>query len=68
MIELEGVTKSYGNVPAVRDVTFRVNRGEILLFLGPNGAVETTTIQRKGMLYALVPPGREPFIEVEKSD
>jgi ABC-2 type transport system ATP-binding protein len=45
MIEVENLTKFYGNYPAVRDVTFNVERGEILGFLGPNGAGKTTTMR-----------------------
>jgi ABC-2 type transport system ATP-binding protein len=39
------LTKSYGNVPAPRDVTFRANRGETLRVLGPNGMGKTTTME-----------------------
>jgi ABC-2 type transport system ATP-binding protein len=45
MIEVENLTKYYGNFPAVRDVTFNVEPGEILGFLGPNGAGKTTTMR-----------------------
>jgi ABC-2 type transport system ATP-binding protein len=45
MIEVEHLTKYYGDSPAVRDVTFSVERGEILGFLGPNGAGKTTTMR-----------------------
>ncbi|MXV63105.1 ATP-binding cassette domain-containing protein [Natronorubrum sp. JWXQ-INN-674] len=44
-IELEGVTKDYGEVLANDDVTFTVERGEIFGYLGPNGAGKTTTIR-----------------------
>jgi len=44
-IELEGLTKDYGNVLANDDVTFDVERGEIFGYLGPNGAGKTTTIR-----------------------
>ena len=44
-IEIEGLTKSYGPVQALRGVTLDVKRGEILGFLGPNGAGKTTTIR-----------------------
>ena len=38
MIEVQHVTKRYGPVTAVDDVSFRVESGQILGFLGPNGA------------------------------
>ena len=45
MIEVQHLTKRYGRVTAVDDVTFSVERGEILGFLGPNGAGKTTTMR-----------------------
>jgi ABC-2 type transport system ATP-binding protein len=53
MIEVEHLTKFYGTVPVVRDVTFNVERGEILGFLGPNGAGKTTTMR---MITGYLPP------------
>lgn len=44
-IEVSQVTKSFGNVRAVDDVSFSVERGEIFGLLGPNGAGKTTTIR-----------------------
>jgi ABC-2 type transport system ATP-binding protein len=44
MIEIRNLVKYYGNILAVNDVTFTVNKGEILGFLGPNGAGKTTTM------------------------
>ncbi|NUB93265.1 ABC transporter ATP-binding protein [Haloterrigena sp. SYSU A121-1] len=44
-IELEGLTKDYGEVLANDGVTFSVERGEIFGYLGPNGAGKTTTIR-----------------------
>lgn len=45
MIELRGVSKQFGSVAAVRNVTFRLEPGEITGLLGPNGAGKTTTIR-----------------------
>ena len=45
MIEVQHLTKRYGRVTAVDDVSFQVERGEILGFLGPNGAGKTTTMR-----------------------
>src|SRR5437588_1994698 len=49
-----GLTKSYGNVQALRGVDLEVQRGEIFGFLGPNGAGKTTTIR---CLLDLIRPG-----------
>ena len=45
MIEVENLTKRYGLLTAVQDVSFQVQKGEILGFLGPNGAGKTTTMR-----------------------
>ena len=45
MISVEGVTKRYGEVTAVDDLSFTVDRGEVVGFLGPNGAGKTTTMR-----------------------
>jgi ABC-2 type transport system ATP-binding protein len=45
VIEVQHLTKRYGRVTAVDDLTFRVERGEIFGFLGPNGAGKTTTMR-----------------------
>ncbi|MEJ2716616.1 MAG: ATP-binding cassette domain-containing protein [Deltaproteobacteria bacterium] len=45
MIEVEGLTKYYGRLAAVKDVNFRVESGDIVGFLGPNGAGKTTTMR-----------------------
>lgn len=44
MIEVKNLTKSYGKGKALDDVSFTVNKGEILGFLGPNGAGKSTTM------------------------
>ena len=45
MIEVENLTKQYGPTLAVSDVSFNVQKGEVLGFLGPNGAGKTTTMR-----------------------
>jgi ABC-2 type transport system ATP-binding protein len=45
MIEVENLTKYYGPYPAIRDVSFKVDEGEVVAFLGPNGAGKTTTMR-----------------------
>jgi ABC-2 type transport system ATP-binding protein len=45
VIEVQGLTKRFGSVVAVADLSFSVRRGEIFGLLGPNGAGKTTTIQ-----------------------
>jgi ABC-2 type transport system ATP-binding protein len=44
-IEAEGVTKRFGKLIAVDNISFRVEAGEIFAFLGPNGAGKSTTIK-----------------------
>ena len=53
MIEVEGLTKSFGDLVAVDDVSFKVEQNEILGFLGPNGAGKTTLMR---MLTGFLPP------------
>jgi ABC-2 type transport system ATP-binding protein len=45
MIRAENLVKTFGEIQAVRGITFDVQRGEIFAFLGPNGAGKTTTIK-----------------------
>ncbi len=45
MIEVRNLEKRYGDHVAIRDISFSVDRGEILAFLGPNGAGKTTTMR-----------------------
>lgn len=53
MIEVQGLTKYYGERAAVNGVSFSVGEGEILGFLGPNGAGKSTTMK---MITGLVSP------------
>lgn len=45
MIDIENLTKKFGELSAVEGLTFRVREGEVFGFLGPNGAGKTTTIR-----------------------
>lgn len=45
IIKIESLKKSYGEVQAVRDITFEVNKGEMFGLVGPDGAGKTTTIR-----------------------
>jgi ABC-2 type transport system ATP-binding protein len=45
MLQIEGLTKQFGSFAAVDNITFSVNRGEVLGFLGPNGAGKTTAMR-----------------------
>ncbi len=53
MIDVEHVTKDYGHYRAVDDISFSVEKGEILGFLGPNGAGKTTVMR---LLTCFFPP------------
>jgi ABC-2 type transport system ATP-binding protein len=52
-IEIRGLSKRFGNVTAVSDLSFTVTPGEVTGFLGPNGAGKTTTLR---ILLGLVSP------------
>ena len=44
-VEVEALTKRYGELLAVDDISFTVRKGEVFAFLGPNGAGKTTTVE-----------------------
>jgi ABC-2 type transport system ATP-binding protein len=44
-IEVENLTKRYGDLLAVNGISFTVRKGEVFAFLGPNGAGKTTTVE-----------------------
>ena len=50
---LEGVSKNYGNIRALRNVNFTVPAGQVVALLGPNGAGKTTAVK---LLLGLMPP------------
>ena len=45
VIEVEKLTKRYGDLLAVNDISFNVRKGEVFALLGPNGAGKTTTVE-----------------------
>jgi ABC-2 type transport system ATP-binding protein len=53
VIAVDGLTKHFGSITAVKDLSFTVERGRIVAFLGPNGAGKTTTLR---MVVGLVNP------------
>jgi ABC-2 type transport system ATP-binding protein len=58
-VEARGVRKEYGDLVAVEDLTFAVERGQILGVLGPNGAGKTTAIR---VLTTILAPTRGTFV------
>jgi len=55
MIEVKDLSKSFGEIQAVRSLSFSVEQGEIVAFLGPNGAGKTTTMR---MMTGYLPPSQ----------
>ena len=53
MIDVQHVSKHYGPVAALNDISFSIQKGEIVAFLGPNGAGKTTTMR---ILTGFMPP------------
>ncbi len=53
MIKVEGLTKRYGRTLAVNNISFEVEKGQVVDFLGPNGAGKTTTMR---VLTCFLPP------------
>jgi ABC-2 type transport system ATP-binding protein len=53
MLQIEGLTKKFGAFTAVDNISFSVDRGEVLGFLGPNGAGKTTAMR---MVTGFLPP------------
>jgi len=53
LIEVKNLTKKFGPFKAVDDISFNLDRGEVLGFLGPNGAGKTTTMR---MITGFLPP------------
>src|SRR3546814_18857996 len=70
VLEFSGVTKRFGSVTAVSDLTTRIEPGQVTGFLGPNGAGKTTTLR---ILLGLVRPtagtatiGGVPYAELRR--
>jgi ABC-2 type transport system ATP-binding protein len=55
MLEVRNVSKTYRSIPAVQDVSFTLNPGEVLGYLGPNGSGKSTTVK---MVTGLIQPSR----------
>ena len=53
MIEIESISKKFGDFTAVKGVSFKVGPGEVLGLVGPNGAGKTTTLR---MMVGIIPP------------
>lgn len=61
IIEIENLTKKYGNFTAVDNLSLKVEKGSIFAFLGPNGAGKSTTIKMISTL--LKPTSGEIFLD-----
>jgi len=55
MVQVEGLTKLYGEFTAVNDLSFVIQPGEVVGLVGPNGAGKTTTLR---CLAGIIPPSR----------
>ena len=53
MIKVQNLVKRFGETVAVKNISFTVEKGEVLGFLGPNGAGKTTTMR---ILTCFMPP------------
>jgi ABC-2 type transport system ATP-binding protein len=66
MIQIDSLTKTFGEYHAVNDVSLEVNRGEIFGFIGLNGAGKSTTIHM--MLSLLKPSSGSVYLQGRKVD
>ena len=53
IIEIKNLSKKFKNTLAVKDISFKINKGKIIRLLGPNGSAKSTTI---GMMLGLIKP------------
>lgn len=75
VIETKNLTKYYGKIKGIEDLTFSVKKGEIFGFLGPNGAGKTTTIRTllgflkptKGEAYIFGKNIKDDIVEIKQS-
>ena len=45
LVSVNSISRSYGKIPAIENITFDIHRGEVLGLLGPNGAGKSTAMQ-----------------------
>ncbi|MBR4845688.1 MAG: ATP-binding cassette domain-containing protein, partial [Bacteroidaceae bacterium] len=50
MIELKGITKSFGSLQVLKGIDLTINKGEVVSIVGPSGAGKTTLLQIMGTL------------------
>jgi len=64
MISVQNVSKFFGPVKAIQNISFEINKGEVVGFLGPNGAGKTTMMR---LITGFFPPseGQRPTILVK---
>ena len=67
MIELEDVTQHYGVRPVLRGISLRIERGEVVVILGPNGMGKSTLL---GVMAGVLSPqhGTVPSMEKDAGD
>ena len=64
MVQVEGLTKLYGEFTAVNELSFSIQPGEVVGLVGPNGAGKTTTLR---CLAGIIPPTRGTVLVGGKS-
>ena len=65
-VEIQGMTKSFNGVPVLDEISFKVRKGEIFGYLGPNGSGKTTTMRI--MLGLLKPTSGKALINGTEPD
>ena len=64
LLELRGVEKRFGGLPAVAGVSFTVDEGEIVALVGPNGAGKSTLLKVVGGMYPLLFGPQRPIQQI----